>query len=323
MTPNDRMGEFIMTLCPRPGLYTKHEFIAWIVPATIGGLTMYREIREMNHWSEDKPLYTYYADIVFTKKEDTEDDPDYDITVNSIYVGNHCTNMTWMIITASPLAWMNQSDFDGDVLYVDNVEEIVSGLPELKPFHRYFQPEGYYNVRNSFLQPCMYTFNRDELSRIFSNIICSSDKVYDTLEDVINGKDDNTVGDFRAWRDADEEFYLLHIPSGTMVGWYKFNHFGRSNWCNKPMNINDLSDMFMLLRNQLLGEADEPFTPYKPAENVKRVPSEEQVRRAIDKMNKNSIYGDGVFCGSIGGIDIASMYPHHPEESPLEDDDDD
>ena len=319
MTPNDKIGEFVMTLVPRPGMHVKHDFIAWIVPATVGGLTMYREIREMNHWSDNKPLYTYYADVVFTKKDDADD---YDVAVNSIYVGSQYQNTEWMIITPSPLAWMNQSDWDGDVIYVSNVEQITSGLPELQPFHRYFQSEGYYTVRNKFLQPCTYNFDRDELSRIFSNIICSSDRVYDALDDIINGKDDNTVGDFRAWRDEGEEFYLLHIPSGTMVGWYKFNHFGRSNWCNKPMSIDDLSDMFMLLRNQLLGEADEPFDPYEPAQNVKRVPSEEHVRRAMDKMNRNSTYGDGVYCGSIDGVDIASMYPHHPEESPLEDDDD-
>ena len=40
--------------------------------------------------------------------------------------------------------------------------------------------------------------------------------------------------DFKAWYHEDE-WYILHKPSGTLINWYK--HCGRINTCNKTLSV--------------------------------------------------------------------------------------
>ena len=43
----------------------------------------------------------------------------------------------------------------------------------------------------------------------------------------------------------DDEFYIIHFPSGTIVNWYK--HMGRTNTCNKALTLDDLKEFKKML----------------------------------------------------------------------------
>ena len=137
-----------------------------------------------------------------------------------------------------------------------------------------------------------YPFDRDKLTMVFNNTIgdCIAESL---LTDIVySGKEFNHVGDFRIWTE-EEETYILHLPSGTIVGWYKFIHIGRCNFCNKPdMGFNDLRDFFMLLRNQLLEESGLSSDECAPHENIlRKKPVNIYPQASMRKLRLNSIYG--------------------------------
>ena len=134
-----------------------------------------------------------------------------------------------------------------------------------------------------------YAFDRNQLTLVFNNTIgdCIAES---RLTDIVySGNEFNKVGDFRIWTE-EEETYILHLPSGTIVGWYKFIHIGRCNFCNKPdMTIHDLRDFFMLLRNQLLEDSDLPADE----DASKKQPVNYDPEAIMRKLTINSIYGIG------------------------------
>lgn len=178
-----------------------------------------------------------------------------------------------------------------------------------------YDNSGEYYVTNDFLRDMPeYPFDREQLTIAFKDIIGScnaEEKLYDI---VYSGNEFDRVGDFRIWTE-EEETYILHLPSGTIVGWYKFTHIGRCNFCNKPdMTIDDLRDFFMLLRNQLMGEPDVPYEDIHPKvivseidkSEVKPAPTKMDVEKASRRLTINSIYG-------AHGLDPTSIYPMSPE----------
>lgn len=236
------------------------------------------------------------------------------LNMTQIIIGGECKPGQFKLITVSPLHRMYPCDIDGDIVNSYDVDEILSGDPDLRGYWKYFQPEGVYHVRNKFLMPMPhYVFDRKSLSHMFNTIVASNDKALERIEDAMaNGA---VVGDFFITRD-EEEFYICHIPSGTIVGWYKFYHYGRDNFTNRPdMKLEDLRDFFMLLRNQLLEEPDEPEeqTEYHPQVKVTETdhstyePTEADVEKAMRRITINSIYGSGIGLPSLE--DIASMHP--------------
>lgn len=51
--------------------------------------------------------------------------------------------------------------------------------------------------------------------------------------------------DFKAWY-YEDEWYILHKPSGTLINWYK--HCGRINTCNKTLSVaqyQEFANMFL------------------------------------------------------------------------------
>lgn len=44
---------------------------------------------------------------------------------------------------------------------------------------------------------------------------------------------------------VDDEYYIIHLPSGTIINWYK--HMGRTNTCNKNLTMDDLRDFKRML----------------------------------------------------------------------------
>lgn len=51
----------------------------------------------------------------------------------------------------------------------------------------------------------------------------------------------------------DGEYYVIHLPSGTTINWYK--HLGRTNTCSKPgFGLDDLREMLLSLKEELDSE---------------------------------------------------------------------
>lgn len=337
--------KIIFTAVRQPGI-VEHNIVGWLFNPTVLPLEKaFEYVRKYNDIAEDVKLFIYRTDAEIIETNADEDGFDREIKMNNIYIGPG--ESKYILITRSSLEPMYPVDFDGDTIHVSNVEEIVSGLPELQPYERYYTGRGAYNVRNKWLQPMKHhAFDRDQLTKLFNAYIASNEKAFETLEYAIAGTDDHEVGDFRCWKDSDEEFYILHVPSGTIVGWYKFYHFGRDNFTNRDMTLDDLKGFFVLLRNQLLDEPDEPDAPDPPRVQVtetemdrsflhsvndldetpsypdapKKKPYNMDVPAIMERLQRNSVYG--MLSESIGSIDLASIYPHHPQESPIEDDDD-
>ena len=89
-----------------------------------------------------------------------------------------------------------------------------------------------------------YPIERDVFCKIFRKI--DSD-FYDELYDT-------TTDSFKVWR-YDDEFYILHIGSGTLINWYK--HLGRCNTCNKNLSIEEYKKLADDLYNELKGSDKE------------------------------------------------------------------
>lgn len=324
------INKIVFTAIRQPGII-EHNIVGWLFnPSEITLEKAFEYVREHNNFSEDVSLFIYRTDAEIIETNDDENGFDREIKMNSILIGPG--DRKYILITRSSLETMYPVDLDGDTIHVSNVEEIVSEVPELQPYERYYTGRGSYNVRNKWLQSMKhYAFDRDKLTELFNDHIASNEKAFRTLEDAIAGTDDHEVGDFRCWKDSDEEFYILHVPSGTIVGWYKFYHFGRDNFTNRDMDLDDLKDFFVLLRSQLLDEPDEPTfrgiissvqdwdeTP-SYLEAPKKKPYVMDVPAIMERLQRNGVYG---MLSDFGGIDLASMCPHHPDESPIEDNDD-
>mgnify|MGYP007064904547 CR=1 FL=1 len=66
--------------------------------------------------------------------------------------------------------------------------------------------------------------------------------------DVMCGYPQNT-DNFLLYR-WEDEFYIIHRDSGTIINWYK--HLGRTNTCNKEgFTLADLKELLLLLKEDL------------------------------------------------------------------------
>ena len=79
------------------------------------------------------------------------------------------------------------------------------------------------NPESPFETLPQYALDRDEFVRIYGNIseVLMNESWYET-------------SDFKGWYN-DDEWYVIHKPSGTLINWYK--HCGRTNTCNKVLTI--------------------------------------------------------------------------------------
>ena len=254
--------KIIFTACRQPGI-VEHNIVGWLFDST--AMTIEKAIDYIREKDDIKyaKVYVYSTDADIS----TSDDESYEIKMESVLIHPGIDSI-YHLISQSDLTMLFPVDLDGDIITTSNIEVVTDHIS----YDRTYDGRGHYNVRNRFLQPMQHNiFDRDKLAALFNDYIASNEKAFDALENTIAGVDDNTVGDFRIWRDYDEEFYMLHIPSGTIVGWYKFYHFGRCNFANRDMTIDDLKDFFALLRNQLLEEPDECENAYEPRVRVKEV----------------------------------------------------
>jgi len=274
-----------------------------VIEHTIRGFLVDQEYIDSNPdlnslWDDGSnlPVYTYAVaectTATFTDEDGEEDNER--IYVNQLLSTPEPEAQGYKFITRSNLQKMFVCDFDGDSITCTHSEEICSGLPELKPYSTNWNPEGIYYVRNRHLRNMKeHFFDRDEFSKLFSSLIASNDKAMERLEDAANGTDEGIVGDFKIWND-EGEVYILHLTSGTMIGWYKLYHYGRDNFCNRPgFTTDDLRDFLMLLRHQLMEDPDEPVEDWDNSsvyDSVKK-PMNVDPKQLAEKLSRNSTYG--------------------------------
>ena len=168
------------------------------------------------------------------------------------------SDQPYLFVTKSNLQEIFPLDYDGDTLVnILNTEYAVGS-------HCSYEEAdcGRFIIRNPALKAMKEnSLHRDVLSDMFWNYIGKHDNLMDKLDAAVNGN--HVVGNFRVWRDTeagDDMFYILHLTSGTLLGWYKMGHYGRANVTNALKTNADLMDFLTLFRNQLAGEADEAET---------------------------------------------------------------
>lgn len=91
-----------------------------------------------------------------------------------------------------------------------------------------------------------YHFDRGDFCRVFEEVFTYDE--YIEIDVLCSG---NTfIDEFSLFR-WEDEFYILHLNSGTMINWYK--HMGRTNTCNKPdFTLDDFRVFLQKLREELV-----------------------------------------------------------------------
>lgn len=85
-----------------------------------------------------------------------------------------------------------------------------------------------------------YPIERDLFTEIFHKIYID---YYDSFFNT-------TTENFKLWY-SDDSFYILHLPSGTLITWYK--HLGRCLECNKDLSIEEYQWLANELEKELKG----------------------------------------------------------------------
>lgn len=79
------------------------------------------------------------------------------------------------------------------------------------------------NLKSPFEMLPQYALSRDDFINIYGNV-----------SEVLMNENPYETSNFKGWYN-DDEWYILHKSSGTMINWYK--HCGRTNTCNKILTI--------------------------------------------------------------------------------------
>lgn len=89
-----------------------------------------------------------------------------------------------------------------------------------------------------------YHFTRDSFVSTFEQVFTETE--IDNIEDMC--RQHTTLNEFLLFYHPDwEEFYIIYLPSGTIINWYK--HLGRTNTCNKEnFSIADLMNLLEKLK---------------------------------------------------------------------------
>jgi hypothetical protein len=90
-----------------------------------------------------------------------------------------------------------------------------------------------------------YFIDRDLMCKLFDEYVPS-------LLDIMADESDSIQTDnYKIFRNADE-FYIIHLDSGTMINWYK--HLGRTNTCNKELSMAEYRVFLLRLYDDLKKE---------------------------------------------------------------------
>lgn len=101
-------------------------------------------------------------------------------------------------------------------------------------------------MKSAFLQELpQYHFDRDEFVESFKKVF-STDEIFE-LE--VACQEHRSLLDFHLYY-AEDEFYIIHLQSGTIINWYK--HLGRTNTCNKEgFGLDDLQELLEALKEDM------------------------------------------------------------------------
>lgn len=93
-----------------------------------------------------------------------------------------------------------------------------------------------------------YHFDREQMTKVFFEVFTVDEYTDICVECGCN----RHLDEFSLLR-HDDEFYILHRPSGIMINWYK--HMGRTNTCNRSdFTLDDLREFLQKLRDDLVWE---------------------------------------------------------------------
>ena len=121
------------------------------------------------------------------------------------------------------------------------VKPTDAAQPKVDTHLKYWDPV----ERDDALQELpQYHFERDEFVSTFEQVF-RSDEI---LELEVMCQHYTTLNSFLLFYNPNwEEFFIIHLPSGTIVNWYK--HLGRTNTCNKEnFSIADLKNLLERLK---------------------------------------------------------------------------
>lgn len=94
----------------------------------------------------------------------------------------------------------------------------------------------YYETKNPLFKNLpQYHFDRDDMCDVFD---------VDFMKWFWDHGLENRNDEFLITSE-DDEFYIIHFPSGTIINWYK--HMGRTNTCNKNLTLDDLREFKKML----------------------------------------------------------------------------
>ncbi|WMC92313.1 hypothetical protein [Kineothrix sp. MB12-C1] len=101
-------------------------------------------------------------------------------------------------------------------------------------------------MKSNFLETLeQYYFDRDDFVQAFKKVFTTDEIIDIEVECGCNKNYDN----FLLHR-YDDEFYIIHRDSGTVINWYK--HLGRTNTCNKNgLTLVDLHEFLSLLKDDM------------------------------------------------------------------------
>lgn len=101
-------------------------------------------------------------------------------------------------------------------------------------------------TKSEFLQELpQYHFDRVDFIDSFRKVF-SSKEMFD-LE--IACQEHRSLSNFHLYY-AEDEFYIIHLPSGTIINWYK--HLGITNTCNKEgFDLDDLHELLKTLKEEM------------------------------------------------------------------------
>ena len=90
-----------------------------------------------------------------------------------------------------------------------------------------------------------YHFERSVFVTAFTDIL--GQDLCDEVQDLCI--ETKLTDSFLLTNDGDER-YIIHLPSGTVINWYK--HLGRTNTCSKPgFGLDDLREFLLSLKDEL------------------------------------------------------------------------
>lgn len=102
-------------------------------------------------------------------------------------------------------------------------------------------------MNSKFLQVLpQYHFEREAFTNVFYEVFGSSDDIFNLI---VACQGHECLDSFHLFY-QDDEFYIIHLESGTIINWYK--HLGRTNTCNKEgFTLEDLREFLTLLKEDM------------------------------------------------------------------------